>query len=79
MCISKNQKLQREAQYGQDKNAFKAMHSDSRAKFVTFCLMSNFCKIVNNTLQFPFQMDYEKPKKASMMQTGPKMTAQKQL
>ena len=44
MCISKNQKLEGEAQYGQDKNAFKATHGDSRAKFVTFFLMSNSWK-----------------------------------
>ena len=44
MCISKKQKLQREAQSGQDKNAFEAMHSDSRAKFDTFFLMSNSWK-----------------------------------
>ena len=36
LCISKNQKLQREAQFGQVKNAFEATHSDSRAKNVTF-------------------------------------------
>ena len=36
-------------------------------------------EIIENTLEFPFQMDYEKPKKASMMQTVLKMTAQKHL
>ena len=41
MCVSKNQKLQWEAQLCQVKNPFKAMHSDSRAKFVTCFLMSN--------------------------------------
>ena len=44
MCISKNQKLQREAQFGQVKNAFGAMHSDSRAKIDTFLLMTNIWK-----------------------------------
>ena len=41
MCVSNNQKLQWEAQLCQVKNPFKAMHSDSRAKFVTFFLMSD--------------------------------------
>ena len=30
-------------------------------------------KIIKNALWFPFQMDYEKPKKTSMMQTGLKI------
>ena len=49
MCISKNQKLQREAQFGQVKNAFGAIHSDSRAKIVTF-VDETFMKIIENAL-----------------------------
>ena len=44
MRISKYQKLQRKAQFGQVQNAFEAMHSDSRAKLDTLFLMSNSWK-----------------------------------
>ena len=36
-------------------------------------------EIIENTSEFSLQMDYEKLKKASMMQTALKMTAQKHL
>ena len=38
-----------------------------------FCFDVKSMKIIENALQFPSQMDYEKPKKTSMMQTGLKI------
>ena len=70
LCISKNKKkLQRKAQFGQVKNAFEAIHSDSKAKIVTF-VVDKFMKIVENALRFTLQMDYEKSNKSKLNAEG---------
>ena len=63
LCISKNQKLQREAQFGQVKNAFEATHSDSRAKIVTFCLLTNSWKSLKMHCNLPSKWIMRSPKK----------------
>ena len=65
-AYQKIKKLQREAQFGQVKNAFKATHSDSRAKFVTSFLMSNSWKSLKQ-LNNMSKLDYETFKKFKLI------------
>ena len=53
MCSAKNQKLEGEAQFGQVTYAFEATHSDSRAKIVTFFLMTHLWKSLKIHWNFP--------------------------
>ena len=63
MCISKKQKLQREAQFGHVKHAFEATHSDSRAKIVTFFLLWKVWKSLKMHCIFPPELIMKGPKK----------------
>ena len=78
MCMSKKQKLQREAQCGQAKDTFKPTHSDVKAKIVT-CFRCHLSENPCKYMQFPSQVDYAKSKQSSTMQTGVKMAAQKNI
>ena len=55
------------------------LHTATPERNRRFLFDVKIVNIVKNTLQFPFQMDYEKSRRASMMQTDPKPIAQKQL
>ena len=63
MCVAKNQKLQREAQFGQVKHAFEATHSDSRANIVTFVLMYVLWKSLRMHRNFPSKWIMKGPQK----------------
>ena len=63
LCISKNQKLQREAQFGQVKNAFEATHSDSRAKNVTLFLLTTSWESLKMHCNLPSKWIMRSPKK----------------
>ncbi len=63
MCISKYQKMQREAQVGQVKNACGAIHSDSRAKIVTFLLMTHLWQSLKMHCNFHSKWILRSPKK----------------
>ena len=63
MGIAKNKKLPGEAKCGQVKNAFEATHSDSRAKIVTFFLLTNSWKSLKMHCNLPSKWIMRSPKK----------------
>ena len=75
LCISKNQKMQREAQFGQVKNAFEATHSDSRAKITTFVLLTNSCKSSKMHCNFPSKWIMRSLKKQAWCELASKSKA----
>ena len=55
------------------------LHTATPEQKSSLFFVDKFMKIVENALWFTFQMDYEKSKKACLMQRGLEMTLQKHI